>query len=89
MIYIDFTIENPYPKNDFKNIWFKGGSISKFKAWELQLYKDPECLLSFGFRFSFRGHDHAGLRINFGLFKYRFDTQIYDTRHWNYETNSW
>ena len=89
MIHIAFTIENPYPKNDFKNIWNKNGLISKFKAWELDLYKDSECLLSFVFSFSFRGQDHAGLRINFGLFKYRFDTQIYDIRQWNYETNCW
>jgi hypothetical protein len=89
MINIDIALENPYPSNDFRNIWLKHGNITKNKAWEVQIYKDPECIIGLGLRYSFRGRDHAGLRINIGFFTYRFDMHIYDIRHWNHETNSW
>lgn len=89
MINIDIQIQNPYPKNNFKAIWNRHRMLSENKAWETEIYKDSECIFGLGFRFSFRGHDHAGLRINLGIFTYRFDMHIYDTRHWNYETNSW
>jgi hypothetical protein len=89
MIQFDFEIQHPYPKNNFKAFWNKHATLSKHKALETEIYKDPECIFGLGFRFSFRGHDHAGLRINLGFFTYRFDMHIYDTRHWNHETNSW
>jgi hypothetical protein len=90
MIEFNFEIENPYySANDFKNIWDKSGQLTENKAWELQLYKNSDCIVGLGFRFSFRGRDHAGLQINLGLLGYRFDMMVYDIRHWNHAIDSW
>jgi hypothetical protein len=89
MIQFNFEIENPYSKNDFRNIWDKSGIIFKYKAWEVQLYKNSDSIIGLGFKLSFRGRDHAGLQINLGLFGYRFDMMIYDTRHWDYKNDMW
>ena len=33
--------------------------------------------------------DHAGIRLQFGLLGYEIELHIYDSRHWNYTTNTW
>jgi len=33
--------------------------------------------------------DHAGASIMLGLFGYDVELHFYDTRHWNYLTNTW
>ena len=38
----------------------------------------------------FMGHcDHAGLRVVIEICGYFIEAQIYDNRHWDYETGTW
>ena len=45
----------------------------------------------FEFRVSlaFTGYDHAGPEFELGLLGYNVQLGMYDTRHWNNETDSW
>jgi hypothetical protein len=33
--------------------------------------------------------DHAGARLELGLFGYQLDMSFTDSRHWNYEKGQW
>jgi len=86
MIHLNFTISNPW-SDRWNTIWYKNGSISRHKAWEFNGYQTHD-IVEVSCRLSFTG-DHAGLHMMIGLFGYAVELHIYDTRHWNYETNTW
>jgi hypothetical protein len=68
-------------------LWNKSGSFAKNKAWEFNGYRTGY-LISLEFEWTFQG-DHAGARIMLGLLGYDVELQFYDTRHWNYDANTW
>ena len=86
MINIRFSITNPWSR-----LWDAGWSwanqLTKNKAWELQIYR-ANIVAEFQFEFTHR-RDHAGLRLEFGLFSWCATFVIHDTRHWNYATERW
>lgn len=90
MIAFSFNLNNPWGNNEsFKHLLAKSWMYSKHKACELEICKDGTTLFEFNFSWSFRGQDHAGLRLAFGLFHYSVMFTQYDTRHWDEETNNW
>lgn len=88
MINLRLELQNPWAKDRFKNLGCVYGSISKHKAWELEHTFYDGLLVDIDFSFK-RKCDHAGLNIVLGLFGYAVHFSIYDTRHWDYETNDW
>ena len=86
MIHIGFTFENPW-SDLFDPGYCWGGSITKNKAWEVQAYRS-NVLAECEFRINTRS-DHAGVKLEVGLFSFSFVVQLYDTRHWNYDTGTW
>ena len=86
MIYFSFTIQNPW-SNKFKNLFCKTGRLTKNKFWEVGLYKDA-VLFRLRVEINFR-KDHGGVDIEIGFMGYSIGVQIYDTRHWNYEKDTW
>ena len=86
MFNISFSVSNPFSSR-FENVSMKHGLLEGHKAWEANLYK-TNVIFSFGFRLAFR-QDHAGVSVEIGLFGYELEAQLYDTRHWDDETNSW
>lgn len=86
MIYFNLVIRTPWNVK-FKNLCSRFGKISKHKAWEVEVIRD-NILFEFEFKFNLRG-DHAGTKIGVGLFGHSVYAQYYDTRHWDYEKNSW
>lgn len=89
MIYSKFSIANPWSKDDFKNLWSWSGFVAKNKAWELEIISDKSNLLHIEFGLSFRGQDHAGLRLELGLVGFAVLFRVYDCRHWDYDKNQW
>ena len=82
-------ISNPFDSWDyFKNLGCAHGVFGKHTAWELEHTYYSPLLLDVETKWSFKT-DHAGLSIGIGLLGYGISFRIYDTRHWNYETNSW
>ncbi len=86
MINLKLSIINPWSSLwDAGRAW--GGKLTKNLAWESQLYRS-NVILEWVFEFTHR-QDHAGLRLEFGLFTWCWTFIVYDTRHWNYSTNRW
>jgi hypothetical protein len=87
MIYLNFSLENPW-SDRFENLW--GCSYDtpfKHKFIELELTK---CSTIISLQFNWTSQrDHAGLVAETGLLGYCFRFNFYDSRHWNYETNKW
>jgi len=89
MIDFNFAISNPQINNwdRFNLLKSKSGLFKNHKAWEFNTYCDIDIIrvaLSLNFN-----SDHAGLNIKIGLFGYMIEYTIYDTRHWDYDTNTW
>ena len=60
------------------------------KAWEVQLCQWEDWTNYFNFSLSFtRKTDHAGFRFNAEILGLFLEAQIYDTRHWDYSTDTW
>jgi hypothetical protein len=86
MFYLNLTINNPW-SDRFEIIRAWGGKLFKHKAWEIEIYR-CETIAELETRFSIRT-DHAGLTVGLGIFSYALRAQLYDTRHWDYNTNNW
>jgi len=69
----------------------KSGSFFNIpnKFWELQISNEFEGPY-FNFKISWtRKEDHAGFQILIEIFNFMFDFNIYDSRHWDYDTNTY
>jgi hypothetical protein len=86
MIYINFTIRNPW-SDQFEHVYAKSGKLTKYKAWEFESYRS-DTVAEFETRITIR-EDHAGVMLSFGLLSWTVRAQIYDTRHWDYEAKQW
>lgn len=86
MINIRFSITNPW-----SSLWSAGsswgGKLINNKAWECQLYR-ANVLAEVELGLTHR-QDHAGFKLELGLFTWCFIFNIYDTRHWNYDLGCW
>lgn len=88
MIHFNFSIRNPFTKQEFNILKSKFGEISKHKCWEFGLYKDSQSLVAVSFDISIK-RCHSGMFISLSLFGNRLEFEIYDSRHWNHETGEW
>ena len=86
MITFNFLISNPW-SNTWNLIWGTNGLLTTHKAWELNLYRTDQ-IINIEFCLSINC-DHAGLNTKLGLFGYTLEYTVYDTRHWDYENNTW
>lgn len=87
MIRICLRLSNPFSKCKWGNLSARAGTLSSYKAWELNRYISAS-IASFEFDVTAR-NDHAGIRISIGLLGREIEGYIYDTRHWNYNTGNW
>jgi len=86
MVYINVKLDNPFTDR-FVNLFNRSGKLSKNKAWEVEILK-VNSFVNFQVQYTIRT-DHAGLRIELGLFGYELGFSIYDIRHWDYENRCW
>ena len=89
IINIRIEIANPFDQWDmFKNLGCLSGKLAKYKAWELEHTYYSPMLADLDIVWN-KHTDHAGVAVSFGLLGYGISFRIYDTRHWNYELNTW
>jgi hypothetical protein len=86
MICLNLTIRNPW-SDRFEIVVSRGKKITQNKAWEFEIYRS-DTVIELETRITVR-EDHAGVVLGFGLLSWTVRAQIYDTRHWNYETKKW
>jgi hypothetical protein len=86
MINFNVSLTNPWSrrhriiKSMFGRLWSR-------KAWELNFYLTAD-IARVEFNFSTRC-DHAGLRFELGFLGFAFEFNFYDSRHWNYNSETW
>jgi len=91
MFCIKVAFKNNFCTKPTKILTFCYGKLFCNKFWELQIDVD------FNYFFNIEidalhplhGRDHAGVYCNLTLFGLSFIFSIYDSRHWDTETNSW
>jgi hypothetical protein len=86
MINLNFNICNPW-SNRWDILWSNRKLIGKHKAVEFNGYRTNH-IINVDFNFKPAG-DHGGARIMLGLFGFDVELHLYDTRHWDYTTNTW
>ena len=88
MIKLDFNLINLWRTDKVWNILYsKYGSITKNKSWEFNIYRTSS-IINVEFHWTLKG-DHAGMRVMMGILGYEVELNLYDTRHWDYDTNTW
>jgi hypothetical protein len=88
MIFVGFSLNNPFWENRFQNIWNRYWKVSKNKNLEIEFYKHSS-ILGFSFTLAPVARDHAGILFNFDLLGYTVDFNWYDSRHWDYKNDCW
>jgi len=88
MIYFNINIRNPFWGDRWESLKHWSCKEPKnHKSWEIQTMKDSE-LFRIEFDWTAR-QDHAGVRLELGLFGYKINFSYYDTRHWHPEKDRW
>ena len=89
MINLKFAIEYPFTRLAFNHSFNRCWSTPfKHKHFEIEVLQDCEYLINFNFNWTTRC-DHAGVRLELGLFGYELMFHFYDNRHWDYHANTW
>lgn len=92
MITINLSINNPFKYSTPETVinWYKRWQISKNKSFDIQLYLgDPEMIIGVKLETDWWGRDHAGPCFEINIYGLMFIVQIYDHRHWDWDTNDW
>lgn len=75
---------------DWFSFWDKSIPLSKHKHFEIQVMWNPRLLVALELDFwTWSGFDHAGPRLNFALLGIEVNMSIYDSRHWDDDTDNW
>ena len=89
MINLKFAIEYPFTRSAFNHSFNRCWNTPfKNKYFEFEVFHDCVYLINFNFDWTTRC-DHAGIRLELGLFGYELFLHFYDNRHWDYHTNTW
>lgn len=84
-----FELSNPLDRWDyFKPLGCISSRLTKNTSWELEHSFLSTMLIDVDINWN-RNVDHAGITIGIGLLGYGIGFRVYDTRHWNYETDTW
>ena len=92
MIHFTFRIENPWAKSGQtkRDFLCRDWKITKNKNLEVQVtWFDWQTLFEIHAETHWRGHDHAGPRLEITVLGLFMNVQLYDGRHWNREENRW
>lgn len=87
MLNIRFNINNPWSKRWGIVKVIHGNLPLPNKFWEFQIDKTND-ILGFEFRVTKRT-DHAGIWLCLALAGFEMIFNIYDSRHWDEQTNEW
>jgi hypothetical protein len=87
MICCAFNLSWPWT-DKFKSLGSISGQLTQHKCWELEHYYYSRTLVELEFSVTSRA-DHAGLRTTVGLLGYSISATIYDSRHWDQDSDTW
>ena len=86
---IRIELKNPFDCWDyFKNLGSISGRVLGNKFWELEHSYFSPMIFDADVQWNHRT-DHAGFEISIGILGYGIHFHIYDSRHWDYNKNTW
>lgn len=84
-----FELTNPFDRWElFKNLGCVHGMLTENTAWELEHTYYSPLLFDLDIKWNHK-EDHAGFEIVIGILGYGIHFHIYDTRHWDHDTNAY
>ena len=87
MIYLSFTLSNPF-SNRYTCVYEKTGKTwNPHKFWDFSICKSNS-IIGFTFDFTMR-QDHAGSGLDIGFLGWNIEYRFYDSRHWDYKNGCW
>ncbi len=91
MIRLGFSVAWPFAyKDKTQHFLLYDKRIASHKYFELQISKfGCDSIIEFDLDLNWRGHDHAGPRVEISVLGFFFSAKIYDSRHWDYDKNRW
>jgi hypothetical protein len=93
MINFELSIRNPLKQTlDWKtHTYYCNKMIAPHKSFEIQCsaFSATTDLFKFHLDLSWFGAAHAGPKIEISIWRFLFAMNVYDHRHWNFETNTW
>ena len=93
VLYFNFKLSNPFKVKERgqRNFVEWDRTLTKNKALEFQVsfWGSFRELFVVGVDTRWTGQDHAGIKIDMTVFGFGFVLNLYDIRHWNYDTDSW
>lgn len=93
MIYFRFGLGSPWAKDKKGEIYSKECyfPLSANKSLELQaaVFPNNYPLLEVNLDARWCGHDHGGIRLDLIAWKFYLSLNLYDRRHWDYDTGTW
>lgn len=76
--------------NSWQRVYYElDCAVTKNKTFELCISRHAYWWLVFNIDLECRGSDHAGPKLNLGLFGYSLSVELHDNRHWNDEADRW
>lgn len=88
MISLNLRIINPWSNGHFTNFWNKSWLPFTNKAIELEVLQLSHTIFEVQINITVKC-SHAGLQCELGILGYCICFNFYDTRHWDYDTNTW
>lgn len=89
MLYFNFKITNPFRAEVSRSYFCIFKSLTKNKHIEVESTYHSQTLFQFEVDVSFIGKDHAGVSLDLTIFHRNLRVVFYDSRHWNYDTQTW
>lgn len=89
MIKLELSINNPFARHKWKPIYSTHYKLSKNKVFEIEIQYYRSTIFLVEIDINFTKKNHAGPRINLGIFGLEFLFYLYDSRHWDYENDKW
>lgn len=86
MLNLSFNLRNPF-SDRWETLGHRSWQISRYKWIELQFDRGTD-IVGLTLRITPR-QDHAGAFVSVSLLSYEAMFHFYDSRHWDYETNSY
>jgi hypothetical protein len=89
MIRIDFSLGNPFKHKPWRDLYQGEWLITKNTVFEIGFFRYAYNIAEVTLDLRWQGSDHAGPEFEIGLFGWQMRLALKDTRHWDYQNNTW
>jgi len=89
MIEFNLSVANPFKYEEFRVLFNRLWNVGRHKTLEVQIDRYAYNIVEVSVNTAWMGRDHAGPKLELGLFGWNFSIRLQDKRHWDYENHCW